>query len=356
MDSRTQDPGSSDGRSDGESPPNNVLSEPLTEPGARRGEPLVEPTRMLHTGLEIDQTGPALWSAVDRGLASDRPSVLLRILHEAPEGSRVADKVWRRVANLDTVARILGEPDPDFEALDLLTARLGTEAAAPLLERLAISRSRSVRRQLYARLVALGSAIGPDVVPWLDDARWYVRRNMLVLLGELEQLPRRWSPARYVDDPHPGVRREALKLMLRLPESHDAAVRGLLEDDDPRSLALGLAAAHEGVPAETIPFLVRLAESRSEREELRAAAVELLGQVRDQAATTALCGLVGGGSRGVRRLVGRPLAEKSAVMLAALEGLRASGTEDPRARKLLAIAGRSRDPEVRVAALGEESR
>ncbi len=313
----------------------------------------VEPERLLMIGLEVDQPGGAVWSAVATLVESKRFAALLELIDRAPEGSRAAEALWNELASPESVRRVLEMEEPDFEALDLLVQRAGTRAAAPMLEVLIESESRSIRRQLFSRLANMGSEVAPLVVRHLEDGRWFVKRNMLALMGEYDAWPRKWSPATHADDDHPGVRREAHKLMLRVPELREMAVRSLLEDPDPRSIALGLGAAQEATPREAVPLLVGLAEDPKLRPELRVMAIRALGGVRQPEALRVLLRLVRDEGGWLSRLFGRwKLAEPSPAVLEALAGIRRTWSDDNRARRVLDRAARSEDPEVREAASG----
>ena len=116
------------------------------------------------------------------------------------------------------VAALVVATEPvDFKILDRLVPRVGSSAAAPLLDALAAAESRGTRRGLLAQLARMGGGIGPIVVARLEDPRWYVTRNMLGLLDELPALPEGFSPARYTLHADARVRWQAVKLQLKLP-------------------------------------------------------------------------------------------------------------------------------------------
>lgn len=315
---------------------------------------VVEAERVVQMSLEADATGPAVWEAVD-ALLEERVSELVGWLAEAPEESRAAEEIWERVACPEVVRRILDDASPDFEALDRVLARLGARAAEPMLRTLADSDSRAVRRRLFSRLARLGSDAAPHVVRRLEtDSRWFVKRNMLALLGEYEIWPPKWSPASYIEHRHPAVRREAMKLMLRVPSLRDAAVTGLLEDRDARAVALGIAAAQESAPPDAANLLLSLAEDEALRTDLRVGALRAYILLRRPDALDVLLDQALRPAPWPLRIFGRRrIADKSALVLEALAGLYRTWRDHPRAARALARAARSEDPEIRAAARGE---
>jgi HEAT repeat protein len=302
-------------------------------------------------GLELGDGGEGVWAAVEE-LTRTRLGVLLRILHTAPPDSPLSRVVWERVLASDAARALLDAEEPDFEALDLLLARIGSDGAGAILDILSESDSLSTRSQLFTRLAALGPTIAPEVIRRTRDKRWFTRRNMLALMGEFETWPAKWSPAEYSEDPHPAVRRESLKLMLRLPHCRDRALCGLLGDGDPRAMGLGLAAAVESCPPDAVSLLADIACDDSVGTELRVMSVRALGLSGDQAAVPSLLELVQEEMpRGPKLFRSRERAS-SPVLLAALQALSTFPDCPADAQKILAKAAKSGDPDVRAAALG----
>src|SRR5437899_8026018 len=141
-----------------------------------------EDERLIQMSLEVDIVGPMVWRSVARMADHGRLGALLDLLDQSPSGNTVAAAIWERQATPETLRRLLGIPGGDLKTVDRLLPRLGLAAAEPLLDELAKSESRAVRRAMLDRLARLGSGLGPLVVARLDDERWYVRRNLLGLL------------------------------------------------------------------------------------------------------------------------------------------------------------------------------
>jgi len=181
----------------------------------------------VQMGLELDMVGPLTWRAIARLEQADRLASLLDLLEGAPAGSAV-EAVWARVATPAAVRRVLEGAPIDFRSLDRLLGRVGLEAADLLLDFLATAEERAVRRALLDRLVTLGAVLGPRLAARLGDERWYVVRNLLWMLDRLPALPPDFSPGPFSAHADARVRREALKLRLKvLAERDDRGPAGL---------------------------------------------------------------------------------------------------------------------------------
>jgi len=303
--------------------------------------------RLLMMAIELDHAVDAVWEATDE-LAGSQLALLLDILEEAPARSRLARDAWRRVITPERLRSLVDSPSPDLDTLERVLARFEADDAGVLLDLLTESERLATRRRLFTRLVALAPRIGPEIVRRLLDRRWFARRNMLALLGEIPRWPAKWSPAAYSEDPHQAVRREALKLMLRVPEHRDLALCRLLADTDLRALSLGLAAATDDCPPEAIDLLAAITRDESVTTELRLMAVRALARTGHSGALAPLVDLLRRPGRSGRT----KLAEASPLMLAALQALATRRRNTPEIRKLLARAARAADPDVRRAAAG----
>jgi len=308
-----------------------------------------EPDRLVAMALEIGTMGPRLPAAVDRVVAEGRLAQLLDALEGGVADSAAAATVRARIATAAAVQQIVAREPIDFKLLERLVPLVGTVAAAPLLDALAVAESRGARRGLLAQLAKMGAEIAPIVIARLDDTRWYVTRNLLALLEELGPPPAGFSAAAYMRHADARVRWQAVKLQLKLPAERDEALVTGLRDQDPRTLrlALSLAVALQAFPDVAVPLLVNRATDRTLPGDLRALAVRGLGYTRAPAALETLLQITSGG----RTLFGREkLAAKSPELLVALAALATGWRRDPRARARLLIAAASSDDEIRRAA------
>ncbi|HZH40127.1 MAG TPA: hypothetical protein VFD85_03915 [Gemmatimonadales bacterium] len=305
-----------------------------------------EDERLVEMAIEIDVSGPAVWGAVDRMVSSDQFPRLLELLEGAPAGGGAARAIRHRIFNIEAVARLLAEPQPNFALVDRLVQVVGASAAAPLLDALATADVRAVRRALLDRLGKMGEAIVPELLPRLNDQRWYVVRNLLALLDDLSALPAGFSPASFRTHADARVRRQALKLELKHPVEREQALLAALADRDPQTLHLALMATQSDCPLSTVPLLLQHARNDSLPSEDRVLAIRSLGRSGAPEALLVLVDLTDGG----RTLLGRAkLPPKSPEFLAALQALAAGWGTDDRATAVLARAAQSRDADVRAA-------
>src|SRR5205823_493348 len=188
------------------------------------GEHATEPDRIVAMALEVDAVNAHVLAAADRVVQAGRLDRLLDALAEVSESPGAAREVWARLATADVVRQLATQDPVDFKTLERLVPRVGVAAAAPLLDALAAAEARGVRRGLLAQLAKMGPEIAAIVVQRLEDARWYVTRNMLALLEELSPLPAGFSAAAYLGHPDARVRWQAVKVQVKLPDERDEAL------------------------------------------------------------------------------------------------------------------------------------
>jgi hypothetical protein len=316
---------------------------PLDRQDASAGSTPIEPLRMVQMCLELEIDTPALWRAVDR-LADEGHMVRLLEVLDRAGADELAQRVWAHVTSREMVSELLSRVPPDLAALDCLLPRLDGEALSPLFD-LVSSDSRPVRRAIFDRLLRLGERCAPEIMARLSDDRWYVVRNMLALLAEMEHLPATFDPSPLLAHADARVRREALRVALRLPAVRDAALSAGLADSNHRVLGIALTAARVRRPPAAVPQLVDLVWQETLDDDLRAVAVEALA--RANRSPHVLNVLLSVASRSGRFLRRPALAPKSATALAALAALAANWARDPRAAAVISRAASSSDAQVR---------
>ena len=306
-----------------------------------------EPVRLLQTGLEVGVLGPGAWRAVGRLVEGDGVAALVDVLERAPPNGADLAPVWERVTSPETVRRLAAQDPPDFGTLDRLLPRLRVPAFESLLDALATSQSRTTRRGLLDRLARAPRDVAPAVASRLGaEQPWYVVRNLLIVLDTLPALPEGFTAAPFAAHADARVRREALKLALKVPAERERALIGALRDTDPRTARLALSAALDNCPPLVVPLVVAVARDGTTASELRVLAIKVLGRTRHPAALAALLSLTDGGNT----WRGRPkLPSRSIELVAAVMALAAGWSRDARARAVLALAAASKDPDVRNA-------
>jgi HEAT repeat protein len=246
--------------------------------------------------------------------------------------------------------RILLSNEPrDTDVVELLLERMGMQAAEPMLESLEVADNRAIRRRLLTRLGKLGPSIAPMLIERLPGAPWYVQRNLLALLGSLPEIPADFPVAEYASAEDARVRREAIKLLLRLAGHRDEAIIAAVGDDDDANVRLGLGAALEGCPPAAVGRVRMLLNDRKLSLELRILAIRVIGSVKTAATRDWLVNQALTQPNWFRK---RKLMPKSQELLAVIGCLARSFRQDPTAQLALRLAWESSDPEIRTAATG----
>lgn len=312
----------------------------LVAPGEVQFAP--EPLRVLEMACETGGTGDAIARAVDQLVLAGRLAEALEVVDRAPRLSAATETIAARAATPESVRALLALQPVDFALLDRVLAHTTDAAAEPMLDSLAISESRQVRRALIDRLIRIGPPLGPHLVPRLGDERWYVVRNLLYLAAELPSAPAGLNVAQYTLHADLRVRREALRVLFKDPAVRTRAICTALSGEDPRIKRLALAAAADGgCPEPAVPLVVALATG-DEESELRVAAIRTLASEGGRLALDALLRL----THMRRSMLGNVKREASEPeFLAALAAL-GRFTSDHRARERLEQAAGSKDPEI----------
>jgi len=306
-----------------------------------------EPLRIVQTALETGVLGFGAWRAIERLVAERHVGDLVDLLAVSPPSPDVGP-LWTRVTSPDVVRELASAEPPDFTTLDRVLPRLPVDGFEPLLDVLGASESRTTRRGLLDRLARAPRELGPVIATRLaGDIPWYVTRNLLLILDGLPALPDGFRAAAFIAHEDARVRREALKVSLKVPAEREPALLGALRDADPRMVRVALTAALDDCPASAMPLITQIVHDGGVASELRVLAIKVLGRVRNVAALTALLEIADGGTN----WLGRPrLAARSLELLAALMALAAGWRNDGRASVLLALAAASNDPDIRNAA------
>jgi hypothetical protein len=319
--------------------------------GTPRSDQRIEPPaslRVVQMSLEADAYSPLAARAIDDIIKSGHLNELFELLATLPpHAAATAERMLAKLTSPEAVSALLAQDRVDLNSLDALLPRLSLESFGPLLDAIGSSPSRAVRRRLLDWLSQAPVDIGALVIARLNDQRWYVQRNMLVLLQRSGRIPEGFSPGHWTRHNDPRVRTEAIRLQLALPAEKIEGVRAALNDEDPRVVRLGLAAIPHECPEDVIGRVIDWAVDTKASEDLRQFAVTTLGRFRDQSALNALLHLADGG----RTWFGRPrLPAKTPVLIAALRALADTWRDDALAARVRAVAARSSDPDIREAA------
>jgi hypothetical protein len=316
------------------------VSPALVAPGEAQFAP--ESMRLLEMACETGATGDTVTRAVDQMVLEGRLAEVLDVVERAPRQSVASEAIAARAATPEAVRLVLATQPVDFALLDRMLARTNDAVAEPMLDSLAGSESRQVRRALIDRLIRIGMPLGPHLVPRLGDERWYVVRNLLYLAAELPRAPEGLNAAQYAQHADLRVRREALRVLFKDPAVRTRAICTALSDADPRVIRLALAAvADGGCPEPAVPLVVALATG-DEESELRVAAIRSLAAEGGRLALDALLRL----THMRRSMLGNIKRVSDEPEFLAALGALGRFASDRRARERLEQAAASRDPAI----------
>jgi hypothetical protein len=300
-----------------------------------------EPERLLAMGLEIGILGEPVWRATDQLASRGDISPLLDLLESAPPGW-MREWLWRHVATTDRLYQQLQREPVNLHVVQRLAARMKIAAAEPLLD--ALERADERASSAYVdTLEALGSEVGPIVVARIPSARWSIQRLLLVIVGKLPSPPAGFAPREFIRHPDAAVRREALRMLIKMPATRDQAIAASLSDPDERIVRLALGAAMTNCPAEAATILMGRADDSSLSPDLRALGIRALSSSKSPDTVAFLVRRSLGRKKFLRK---RSLASTSPEMLAALAGLAAHWRDDSHAQQVLALAAASSDSEI----------
>ncbi len=309
-----------------------------------------EAIRLVQIACETDTVGDAVWAALTELVNEGQASDVVALVEHSGVAEDIRENFWLHLATPENMRILLANEPRDTAVVELLLERMGMAAAEPMLESLEVADNRTMRRRLLTRLGRLGPAIGPMLVERIPGSPWYVQRNLLALLGSLDEIPAEFEPAAYLKAEDSRVRREALKLMLRIPEMRDDAVIAAVGDDDDANLRLGLQAALERCPPAAAGRVRHVLSDPQLQLELRLLAIRVLGTSRNPVTRDWLVSQALTAPGWFRR---RKLVPKSPVLLTVIQVLARNFATDPGAQAVLRLAAESADPQVRRAAAGQ---
>ncbi len=197
-----------------------------------------------------------------------------------------------RLATGETIEALIESlhrsPPEKARAIQRLTEVLGAGARRNLLIALTEESNRSRRRRLFDFIASLGPVMVPEVTGLLSDSRWYVLRNMIVLLrtvNDRTSLPEIRKLARHRDL---RVRMEAIKSLFALDTGVPAELLdNVIHDPDPKLAETAIALVGASRIKEGVEPLLRVLAGNDifgGRRSLRVKAIRALGELGEGAA------------------------------------------------------------------------
>jgi len=300
--------------------------------------------RIVMMALEVDAFGPTVRTAIGDLVEENRIGFMVKIIHVA-SGTTTARRIRDELASPARMRTILAAKKIDVEALKTVIGWAGPAAIDPLLDTVMESRSRMRREMALDILRGFGSAIWDGVLRCLKDSRWYVIRNMLLLIQALDEAHEDFNAAEFLDHADPRVRRLAFSMALRSGPVHEILVDAL-GDGDEEVVRMGLLELGDSVPEAIVPVLVDSVVLGQGSPEIRALGIRTAGRTGSPLALEALLSL----TTAPKARFGRTtLAPKSMEVLAALGTLARFWPDEARVTPILKVARRSKDPEIKAA-------
>jgi hypothetical protein len=306
-----------------------------------------DPYRLLTMQLDMGALGPSAERAVTTLVARGRVKPLVDLMAQLPAGDPLAQAYRPILVGAGSLDRALAAAPVDVETVERLAPLVGPGAIPALLDALAASGDRSLRRRLLEVLAHFGNLVTPEVLARLPGAPWYVQRNLLRLLQMLPEPGVEAVAMEFSRHPDARVRVEGFRLLMRHPGARAKGIMAGLSDPDSSGVRVAVQAAGEDCPPGAAPLLVEgLREGRIDAG-LRPAALRALGPMVNEPGVLDL--LVEFAARKLP-LLGWRIAAKSKESLAALSALARHWSADPRASAILARARKHPDPDIRTAA------
>lgn len=197
-----------------------------------------------------------------------------------------------RLADVETIRSLverMHEARPEMAAIiQKLIERMGLAASHMLLMALADEDNLGRRRRLFDFAVSLGPAIVPAATRFLADDRWFVVRNVIILLRSVNDRSSLPDIRRMARHPDLRVRMEAIKSLFALDP---AGSRELLEEailaPDPKLAETAIMLVGNYGIKEAVEPLLRMIGGNDifgARRSLRIRAIKALGELAEPAA------------------------------------------------------------------------
>ena len=172
---------------------------------------------------------------------------------------------------------------PKYDQVTLLIQVLGRVFIEPMLDRMAEEENMSLRRFMMDRVQSFGEAARPYLLARLSDNRWYVLRNIIIMLRALGPMQDNELVRPLLRHANQKVRVEALKLLIQ--SGDPVAQRQVLRDldsSDRETQLIAISMADRNSPPEMMRKLLVLVTGGGYTTvecELKSAAIQALGEI-----------------------------------------------------------------------------
>jgi HEAT repeat protein len=186
----------------------------------------------------------------------------------------------------------VSQNDKAREIFHRLLRIIGDESIQPALTSLIDNQDGQARRNLINLLISFGESARPKLEIYLFDDRWYVVRNMAVILGEIRSEKSLNSLSRAVNHEDFRVQREVIKALTRIGGSKVSSFLLRLLPTAPEQFSLiiinSLGVLGDPLATETLIEIVLKRDLFHKNYELRKEAINALAKLRSQEAVEAL--------------------------------------------------------------------
>ena len=205
------------------------------------------------------------------------------------EFSHAIHETFGRLATADMIHALIeslhSTPPEKARVIQRLTEALGAGARRNLLVALTDEGNRSRRRRLFDFITSLGPVIVPEVTGLLTDSRWYVVRNMIVMLRSVNDKTSLPEIRKLSQHPDLRVRMEAIKSLFTLDTGVSSELlENVIHDADPKVAETAVALVGNYGIKEGIQPLLRILQGSDfwrRRRSLRVKAIRALGELGD---------------------------------------------------------------------------
>lgn len=234
-------------------------------------------------------------------LSAGRYSAALEILKRLQEIAlktqsdqvrNAVEETFTKLASVEAIDALVESihtaPAQSAPLIHELIEAMGTAATRSLLIALAAEENRSRRRRLFNFVASLGTVIVPDAKRFLSDQRWFVVRNMIVLLRTVNDRTSLAEIRRCARHSDLRVRLEAIKSLLTFePSVTQTLLQEALHDPDPKLAESAVALVGSYGIREAVDPLLEILSGRDvfgARKPLRIIALKALGDLAEPSA------------------------------------------------------------------------
>lgn len=178
------------------------------------------------------------------------------------------------------------------EAIGNYVAAVGAPYTELVIQQLAQAERYDERKYWMQVLEAIGTDANQLLRESLNDPRWYLIRNLLIVLGKRLQAPTLKAVQRLVDHPHPQVRREVIQILLSCnPATAKRLLIKELDSTDPEARLTAITLAGECRDPKITNYLQQILQTEPDSDfelECKRLALLSLAQIGDHGSLSLL--------------------------------------------------------------------